>query len=434
MRNNCNKCKDCWNASKSSACSCSDTISYKELTSLRYDPLNPSQLQYSDNAGKVVNLIPPSTPSAYDVAVENGYIGTEVEWLQSLNYNENTTVNQITDTGKTYNNGVTTLSVYSVSFKQSLLEGGIYNSNITFEGLISVLNVNDITKILTLKAFIANPDNSNVAYPIEIFGGYSDISGTSYVITLQSTVGEMETVFNGTTASQMEIYGTLEFTSSTSNSDLLTQAPATISLVIIQDVGESTHGQTIRNQFIIENPSYELEDFKFDTSNNAYAFAAQNGLDIIIRSTTGVDYYASIAEPFKESVLLIMPLGSNIDEELDYSGTLFPWVICTGAGDSINRTAFGNNLDFFDVDDTVDGTYLSSYSTGRIAGKLKAIKDARNNTWWDTINAARETATRTATTHPLSEKWNKNNGYGIINTSAAIAYTGTLPATPYYNE
>jgi hypothetical protein len=210
--------------------------------------------------------------------------------------------------------------------------------------------------------------------------------------------------------------------------------PASVPSIIIQDIENSIHGQTLRNEFMNVNSNYELTDFEFNMTDGAYPLAIDYGADIIIRSTEGLEYQASVALDYKENILLVIPLGSNSNVELDYNGALFPWVICTGAGDTVNKTAFGNNLDFFDIDDIVDDSFLSSFSNGRIAGKLKAIKDARGDSWWDTINAARETATRTATTHPSSEKWNKNNGYGIIDVSTAITYVGVLPTTIYFNE
>jgi hypothetical protein len=346
-------------------------------------------------------------------------------------------VNQITDTGKTYNDGTTTFPVYSIAFLTPLNGAFGFSQTINITGWSGIIATSDVNAILPTSGIYVRRIDTGLryeAYGIELFGGRFSGLGTGIRIKVSMNQTEVETVLGGASTSLYEVYGTLEFASATIDASLLSNPGGTIPAVIIQDNGSTSHGQTVRDTFIAQNSNYVASDFQFDASIYAFSFAAQYGVDMIIRSTTGLTSYANLSEQYKGDVLLVMPLGDNNYVELDYNGELYPWVICTGAGDTENKTSFGNNLDFFDEDDVSDASFISSYSNGRIAGKLKAIKDARASTWWDTINAARETATRTATTHPSSGKWNKNNGYGIIDVSAAIAYTGTLPATPYYNE
>jgi hypothetical protein len=354
--------------------------------------------------------------------------------------NGNTTVNQITDTGKTYNDGTTTFPVYSIAFLTPLNGGFGFSQTINIIGWSGIIDISDVNAILpTSGVYIRKTDTGlrYEAYGIELFGGRFSALGTQIKIKVSMNQSEVETVLGGASTSLYEVYGTLEFASTTIDGSLLSSGGGVIPAVIIQDDGSTDHGKAVRDTFIAQNSNYVASDFQFNVASSAYPFAFKYGVGIIVRSTKGLELQANIAASYKGDILLVMPLGDNFITELDYNGELYPWVICTGAGDTENRTAYGNNLDFFDEDDVSDASFISSYSNGRIAGKLKAIQDGRGCAWneWDEpIHVARITATRTLTTHPSGEMRNKNNGYGIIDVAAAIAYAGTLPSTPYYNE
>lgn len=211
-------------------------------------------------------------------------------------------------------------------------------------------------------------------------------------------------------------------------------APITEKIILADtDGGVGSHGIIMRDTMKAQYPTLVDADFSFNTSYNAFEIANVSNIPIIVRSTTGLNTYANHSKAYWDSVILVMPLGSNQKIELDYSGELYPWVICTGAGATQNETAFGNNLDFWDEDENQDGTYTSSFSNARIAAKLYQIWVGRTNPdMWEVIIAARETAERNITTHPDGLKWNKNNGYGKIDVAAAIAYAGTIPTKPVY--
>lgn len=138
---------------------------------------------------------------------------------------------------------------------------------------------------------------------------------------------------------------------------------------------------------------------------------------LAVRSATGVENTVSDAQDVWPDVLLTMPLGSNDYVELSALDSI-PVIVTVGAGDTQNRTAYGNGLEFWDVESH------SSYSNGLIAGKLLKIKEERDCDWWEARYCARMTASNNGT-------WDKFNGYGKIDVTAAINYSGEIIPDPY---
>lgn len=103
--------------------------------------------------------------------------------------------------------------------------------------------------------------------------------------------------------------------------------------------------------------------------------------------------------------------------------------ICVSSGPVDRRTlAFGVGLEFWEIETG------NSWAVPRAAARLLQIKDALGCSWWEARYRARITAIRTQVTHPANELWNKFNGFGRIDTAAAIAWAGTIPPDPFLNN
>lgn len=158
--------------------------------------------------------------------------------------------------------------------------------------------------------------------------------------------------------------------------------------------------------------------FSIDTSSFSSALSFLRGYGLVTRSLAGVESYVSSAESYyPQKIQIVMPMGSNSYIEYTYL-TSIPVIVVTGAGDTQNRTAYGNGLEFWDVAST------SSEANAIIAGKLFKIQDTLQCRWWEARYRARMTASNNGV-------WDKFNGYGKINVSAAIAYNGTIIEDPY---
>ena len=108
--------------------------------------------------------------------------------------------------------------------------------------------------------------------------------------------------------------------------------------------------------------------------------------------------------------------------------------ICISSGPTDRRTmAFGPALEFWEIIN-VGGFANNSDAVPVAAARLLQIKDALNCSWWEVRYRARITAIRTAITHPSGELWNEQNGFGRIDVTAAVAFSGTIPPDPFLNN
>jgi len=151
------------------------------------------------------------------------------------------------------------------------------------------------------------------------------------------------------------------------------------------------------------------------------AYADANNIEMLVRSMAGLfSTTVVLAAAHYPNLQCFYPLGSNQYIELSFLSAV-PLIIPCGAGDTQNRTGYGNALEFWDVEEEDEG-FQSSYSPGRICGKLGRIKDALNCSTWEARYRARMTT---------GQSWTKYNGYGRIDVDAAIAYEGEIPTDPY---
>jgi len=166
-------------------------------------------------------------------------------------------------------------------------------------------------------------------------------------------------------------------------------------------------------------------EMRIESFDASIAYAQSIGAIAVVRSTTGVATFISKAQSAYPDIQSFVPLGSNDPNEQITNPPFIPVIITSGAGDSDNDTAYGPGLEFWDDDD--DGnpnTDASSFSNGTICGKLLKIKDTLNCSWWQ----ARYRARRTASNNGL---WDQHNGFGKVSISAAIAFSGLIPADAY---
>lgn len=200
-----------------------------------------------------------------------------------------------------------------------------------------------------------------------------------------------------------------------------------IEIVIVDpDDSPSGHGAQIRSEILI-GAEQDISD-KIEIYTGGFYAGMQHAHDIgaflVVRSYTGLTSTIQEALSHKDHFILLMPLGSNLSQELSLPTSLPP-ILSSGAGDSLNRTGYGEGLWCWDTE--LSGglsTWESSYSNGRIAGKLWKIittLSLQNDLWqaWD--RAMKSTG--------LS--WNKNNGYGKIVTADAISYAGAISSYPF---
>lgn len=209
-------------------------------------------------------------------------------------------------------------------------------------------------------------------------------------------------------------------------------------IIISDEYGQ--HGLDIRTAINYGYGSDISDEIEIISGWSAAYARALNDENIIalIRSTSGVASYVNNASSIYPRVQTFFPLGSNTFTELTVFNINEPPVIITsGAGDFLdsandrNNTGYGKGLEFWDRDLTLnDNGDESSFSNGFILGKLLVIKDILNCTWWEARFRARVTAYRNEPNRETS-MWDLRNGYGRINTEAAIEYLGLIPADPY---
>lgn len=209
--------------------------------------------------------------------------------------------------------------------------------------------------------------------------------------------------------------------------------------IIISDLTLTGHPESVRNAISVgygSDISAQCE-INVDGLSSALARAVEVGAEAVIRSTTGVNNYISLAQGYynNHGIQTIMPLGSNSFVELSVP-TEVPVIITCGAGDEElrNNTGYGDGLEFWDWDlsqtdpPTSD---QSSYSTGIILGKLLKIKDDLSCSWWEARYRARMTCSREESNRETSP-WGKYNGYGRPDIISAEAYSGEIISDPYY--
>jgi hypothetical protein len=192
---------------------------------------------------------------------------------------------------------------------------------------------------------------------------------------------------------------------------------------VISYSGYLSHDNYVRDGIVSGyDGEISADDIQIESAGNGYPYAATHCIEIWVKSTTGISGFQTAAKEYYEKygILSVMPLGSNIYEELDSLSSIPECIVSTGAGVESNQTGYGNGLEFWDTENIAEDVQQSSYANGVIAGKLLKIKHESGKGWNSVRGAARETASGGGV-------WNKYNGYGKINVSAAIEYLARQP-------
>jgi len=200
--------------------------------------------------------------------------------------------------------------------------------------------------------------------------------------------------------------------------------------VLISGFG-GQHDLDVKQSFLLGYSSYNSSSFSGNVDlfydfavSSSFTHAENNNYDIIIRSTTGLSYYISVANQHP-TVKLIMPSGSNNHIET-FTGNLQDCpIIATGAGITSNVT--GYQIDFYSID-PISSENLSSFSNGYIAGQITFISDYLEISIDEARLLARGSGSNGGT-------YDYENGYGKIIIEDAIAsptpvelvsFTGTI--------
>lgn len=196
--------------------------------------------------------------------------------------------------------------------------------------------------------------------------------------------------------------------------------------IVISDT-DNDHALAVRNCINFGYGSSISSDIeiRLESLSASLQYAHSSGTVIaVVRSTIGIEGYTAIAQDEYPLIQVFMPLGNNSHIELT-ALTAIPVIVSSGAGDTQNDTAYGKGLEFWDDDnDGNPNNDASSFSNGTICGRLLFIKDSVSCPWWFARYRARMTASG-------GGSWTLENGYGKINTVAAIAFVGEMPEDPY---
>jgi len=158
-----------------------------------------------------------------------------------------------------------------------------------------------------------------------------------------------------------------------------------------------------------------------------WQYAAEQGIGLIVRSTNDVAAQsATVLQYYKShNILTCMAFpdatgsGNAHTEYTGLAGKVIAVTIGAGILSAVqNGTGYGQGLWFWAREGygTV-GSPESSYGNPVGAGALYTVKTALGCTWWEALMRCALTA----------GTWDKYNGFGRIDTAAAIAFTGPVP-------
>lgn len=198
-----------------------------------------------------------------------------------------------------------------------------------------------------------------------------------------------------------------------------------VRVVVSDKVAFGDHAEKIKSEVSLgygSDISSQIE-IRYDFGLTAdIEYARQIGAIAVLDSTNlvGPSNGISAALGVYPYIQVFMPLGSNSYVELSTPKPI-PVIVTSGSGDTQNRTAYGEGLEFWDIEQQ-DAGFESSYSNGTVAGKLLKIRDALGCSWWEARCRARKST---------GQGWSKFNGWGKIDVNAAIAFSGGIDADYY---
>lgn len=177
------------------------------------------------------------------------------------------------------------------------------------------------------------------------------------------------------------------------------------------------YGSDISDQITLRmNATYSIEQVRADMAE-AYA----SGYQVFCTSAYGIMNLYRNAIAYYPTMLVFTPMGLNSYEDI-LAVSAATVIVASGAGDTQNRTAYGNGMEFWDTDPS--GGMASSFSNGVVCGKMLYIKDRRNCDWWTARYSARQTASG-------SGAWTTTDGYGQIDSALAVSWNGGVSTDPF---
>lgn len=193
--------------------------------------------------------------------------------------------------------------------------------------------------------------------------------------------------------------------------------------IYVRDAINAGYGSDISNRIDIIGSGL-TEGFQIANDTN-YKF--------LVYSYTNAGEYPLLFLTLYPEVQGFMPLGSNSFIEL-ITPTQIPVMILAGSGSTENITGYGMGLEFWDEEYIGSPAIESSLTNGVVAGKILKIMEERECGFWEARYCARITADRNESRRPEDTIWTKFDGFGKINTTAAIAYNNSIPADPFLNN
>jgi hypothetical protein len=148
------------------------------------------------------------------------------------------------------------------------------------------------------------------------------------------------------------------------------------------------------------------------------SYAITNSYDAIVRSYSGIwSYKLEWDTAWNAGILVGHAHGSNSHINTNSGKDIWGSPILCGAGNGSNQCSYGNDLEFYDSPTEVQSPpFAESWSTPIVAAKILQIMIAKNCT----AKEARYIYARATASNPT---WDQNDGFGIIDVDAAIAYT-----------
>lgn len=210
-------------------------------------------------------------------------------------------------------------------------------------------------------------------------------------------------------------------------------------------VSNKNHAEFVINAFEDEWAKHNSDSAEILVGNYSHYWTLHHQdreISIINRSYTGqMDTSVTDHQYFQNEIIWVVPMGSNFSEEVTNSVALQPAVrVAHSSSLAINfRTGYGKGMDFVQPDDCL----CQSGASPRVAAKLLSIKRKLEDQagheipWYEVIYRARLTAYQTEFSHNYENStyvahipgklYNEQNGFGIIDVDAAVAYAGAIP-------
>jgi hypothetical protein len=202
-------------------------------------------------------------------------------------------------------------------------------------------------------------------------------------------------------------------------------------ILVIGNVGNESHENSVRNYALQQLPTAQVDIAEIGSGTPSgnivtyqasvaacVSYAITNGYDAIVRSYTGL--WANKLEwdtAWVAGILVVHAHGGNAHTLLTTPPDIWGAAVACGAGNGSNQCSYGNGLEFYDSPAEVQTPpFAESWSTPIVACKLLQIAIATNCTFRE----ARYIYARSTASNP---SWNQNDGFGIIDVDAAIAYT-----------